>query len=511
MKKIIQFFSCALILLAIASACSKETFEPTPTPEPTPKPTPSTTTKKVGYLAYESFDQKSVDKLIQVCTEFRSQGVEELILDLRYNGGGYVTTEEMLASMLVPEANLKAGDVYLTEVYNDILTEAWGKNDKNFGKTFFNTEFEVDGKKKSTSGANIGISKIYALVSGDTASASEGLLVGLSSYMDIEIIGAQTHGKFCSGVILQPKEIYNDPPTNIDNWGIYVMINAFADKNGNNAARPNGLTPSVKVSDAPYDGYALGDENETMLKVALQHAGKSYTTTKSLLSAANATDLGLPGFEKMSNLHPKKFGLRIADLPQTELRDGGSTQITEEIKEATQMAQDVLDTYYLWNKEISNLTATKLNPETCTDPVKTVEEIRYKDDRWSKLYEDVSVMTNYVEGTEKIIGANYMAGRFADTEKYFLIVTYVYANSPAANAGIKRGDVVLKYNGADITMDNVNDAFYGEKTGTYGMGHMEVQDSKNVVVDDNVEITLSPAEVSEDPILCYKVFEFDRP
>ena len=60
--------------------------------------------KKVGYLAYTSFTFESCLGLYDVCKEFKKQGVTELILDLRYNGGGYVFTEEVLASMLAPEA-----------------------------------------------------------------------------------------------------------------------------------------------------------------------------------------------------------------------------------------------------------------------------------------------------------------------------------------------------------------------------------------------------------------------
>jgi deoxyxylulose-5-phosphate synthase len=55
--------------------------------------------KKVGYLAYAAFDLLSANKLIEVSKKFKSGGIKELILDLRYNGGGYVSTEELLGSL----------------------------------------------------------------------------------------------------------------------------------------------------------------------------------------------------------------------------------------------------------------------------------------------------------------------------------------------------------------------------------------------------------------------------
>ena len=57
---------------------------------------------------------------------------------------------------------------------------------------------------------------------------------------------------------------------------MYVMISKFADCNGRNASIPDGIPVDVQADDNPFDGYQLGDENETMLRAALQLAGKSY-------------------------------------------------------------------------------------------------------------------------------------------------------------------------------------------------------------------------------------------
>ncbi len=265
--------------------------------------------KKVGYLAYTGFDMKSCSKLIETCKAFKSQGVSELVLDLRYNGGGYVFTEEILASMLAPEANVTAGDVYEKEVYNNLLTKYWGDTSTSyFSTTFSHTDDDEVKTNYSTKDANIGLQKIYALVSDNTASASESILVGLMPYMDIEVIGARTHGKFCTGMILTPEDVYKTAPEAIEDWGIYVMIGSYSDKDGNNPCRPDGLTPDVSVDDNPFDGYQLGDENETMLKAALSAAGKSYTATRSLSRAP---------YQKTRALHDRTFGMRIrTDLPQ---------------------------------------------------------------------------------------------------------------------------------------------------------------------------------------------------
>ncbi len=237
--------------------------------------------KKIGYLAYSGFDLKSSQTLPDVFRGFKDGGIDELIIDLRYNGGGYAFTENVLASMIAPEANVLAGDVFQTEVYNSILTEVW-KTQEEDTKTYFSTVHEFSRENENisvdVSDANPGIDKVYAIVTGGTASASEGLIVGLKPYMDVVLVGEQTYGKYCAGILLAPKNFYRNTYdfSLIKDWGMYVMISKFADRNGDNASIPDGIPVDIQAEDDPFDGCQLGDENETMLRAALEAAGKVY-------------------------------------------------------------------------------------------------------------------------------------------------------------------------------------------------------------------------------------------
>lgn len=279
--------------------------------------------KKIAYLAYTSFTLDSNQKLIDTCKKFKQAGATELIIDLRYNGGGYVITLDLLASMLAPWTEVQAGSIFETEIWNKDYMEYYQEQKYDLN-TYFETlhEYTLDEKKYSfdTSDANIGLNKIYALVSSSSASASESLLVGLMPYMDIDIIGEQTHGKYCSGYIMQAKEWFEDMDDTVDawkeyvaslkkgtsayeqaqknyeelkstwepwskwkqymksDWGIYVMISTYADRDGNNPCRPDGLTPNFEVADNPVQPYQLGDDREAMLRAALTRAGKTYPT-----------------------------------------------------------------------------------------------------------------------------------------------------------------------------------------------------------------------------------------
>ena len=59
----------------------------------------------------------------------------------------------------------------------------------------------------------------------------------------------------------------------VGKWGLYVMISTYADKNGDNPCRPNGIVPEIEIDDNPEEPYALGDDREALLRVALTEAG----------------------------------------------------------------------------------------------------------------------------------------------------------------------------------------------------------------------------------------------
>ena len=131
--------------------------------------------KKVGYLHYTSFTLDSCEDLSDLFREFKSEGIDDLVLDLRYNGGGYLITEKVLASMLAPVAAVEAGSVFYREVYNEKMAKE--RKDEPYG---FETGFlfRVDGVLQvvSTKGANPDLPRLFVLVTKSSASASESLI-----------------------------------------------------------------------------------------------------------------------------------------------------------------------------------------------------------------------------------------------------------------------------------------------------------------------------------------------
>ena len=281
--------------------------------------------KKVGYLVFTSFTLDACEDLVRVAKEFKAEGVSELILDLRYNGGGFVFTERVLAALLAPEAEVLAGSVLSTEVFNDNLSEFYKSKNEDTNTYLETVVVDKDSNGElirscTTEGANIGITKLYAIITSGSASASEAILCDLFPYLDITLVGQQSHGKFCSGVMMEGPAFYEDYKDQLDdttvkqgkkytdNWGLYVMYSRFADKNGVTRCMPDGLAPDIKVKDNPQDGYQLGSPQETMLAVALGLAG--YEAKAPAARKADTGRLPLERIEGIGSFRPE-FGMRI--------------------------------------------------------------------------------------------------------------------------------------------------------------------------------------------------------
>lgn len=279
--------------------------------------------KKVGYMVYNSFTFESIDRLIEECKMFKAEGIKELILDLRYNGGGYGIANEALSSMLAPEADVKAGALFQTEVFNKFFTDYY-KSKKYDTNIYFKTKFEYQSlgvkKTSSTEDANIGIDKLYVLVTGNSASASEALICCLKPYLPIVLIGQQTYGKYLGGYLLGAqdfydnykdvspiKEFYESAYPVVKGWGAYVMVSRYADKDGKTGCMPDGFMPNIESDDDPLDGCPIGDPNETMLKVALTEAGYQYPAE----SGARTRAVEMNALDKSKQVHKRNFGLLI--------------------------------------------------------------------------------------------------------------------------------------------------------------------------------------------------------
>lgn len=263
--------------------------------------------KRFGYLHFTNFTMDSCKDLETVFAGFKADGISDLVLDLRYNSGGYVITSVALASMIAPIEAVKNRSVYNKEVYNDILTQS----DEDVER------FEKEVTYTSSSGQNVtvhplevnpGVGHLWVLVSDKTASASEALICGLKPYMDVTLIGQQTSGKFTGGVLIKATSWFDSlkdasfdtelGKKALPTWGIYVIISRYSDCDGVTLSMPDGISPDYKVSDNPADATPLGTPQEKMLAAALSIAtgGPVPASFKSVSPQTAPEPIRRPGF-----------------------------------------------------------------------------------------------------------------------------------------------------------------------------------------------------------------------
>jgi len=152
-----------------------------------------TSGKKLGYIVFNSFVSDAVaDPLLNAAfANFATQGISDLVVDLRYNGGGYVSTAEYLDNLIVPPA--KSGTLMYNTYYNSNLVS--GKDPlitSQFGSVDFSVAANAVNFAKQGS---LNINRVFFIMTGQTASASELTINNLRPEMDVEFVGSQSYGK----------------------------------------------------------------------------------------------------------------------------------------------------------------------------------------------------------------------------------------------------------------------------------------------------------------------------
>ena len=148
--------------------------------------------KKIGYLSYLSFDVDFDTALIDAITDLSQQGVTDMILDLRVNGGGDVVASVLLASMLLDESYVGPGKIYARLKHNP------ANKINNDEELTLQNRYTPKGASASIDIPNIGIKKLWVICSEFSASASEMVIVGLRGLdVEVELIGTLTEGKNC--------------------------------------------------------------------------------------------------------------------------------------------------------------------------------------------------------------------------------------------------------------------------------------------------------------------------
>jgi C-terminal processing protease CtpA/Prc len=226
--------------------------------------------KKIGYFVYNFFAEGTESEqgiydaeMDAIFTGFKSAGINELVLDLRFNSGGSESSAKNLASLI--GKNIDQSKVFLKREYNEQVEKAI-LSDNELGESFLISNYL---NKPNNIGNQLSSGRVYILTSSRTASASELIINALKPYMEVFLIGDTTYGKNVGSISLFEE---NDPK---NTWGIQpIVVKVFNSLDQSDYS--TGFEPQVLDKDNSLFLYPLGDSREALLSQALnQIAGIS--------------------------------------------------------------------------------------------------------------------------------------------------------------------------------------------------------------------------------------------
>ena len=247
--------------------------------------------KNIGYLVYNGFKSDYNDELNAAFATMKADGITELILDLRYNGGGSLETASALAQMV--NGNF-TGQPY---VYLDFNDKHNNEDGMDYLSNTVRTYNIVNGHPEQTGQQpvnSLSLNRIHVLVSFQSASASELTIISLNKYVPVTTIGNETYGKFVGSITLydSPASDYTSysARNTAHNWKLQPITFSYYNKD-KDANPTGGINPNHYIN--PYSALnnikEFGNVSDPELKKALELIS-GQTITKMAESPATYTN-----------------------------------------------------------------------------------------------------------------------------------------------------------------------------------------------------------------------------
>jgi carboxyl-terminal processing protease len=218
--------------------------------------------KKIGYYVYNFFadgptatSTSYITGMDNIFQNFKSQGITDLVLDLRFNSGGSETSANNLSSLI--GLSVDSSKIFVKKQYNSTVEAEISKLPNS--ESYFTAKFRT---KDANVGSQLSNNRVYILTSHRSASASELVINALKPYMDVYIIGDTTYGKNVGSFSLFEE---NDPK---NTWGMQpIVVKVFNTLNQSDYSE--GFVPNIEKLDNSLYIYPLGDTKEVLLAQAI--------------------------------------------------------------------------------------------------------------------------------------------------------------------------------------------------------------------------------------------------
>ena len=260
---------------------------------------------KIGYLMYNGFYSNYDSELNAAFGKLKSDGVTDLVLDLRYNGGGSVRTATYLASMITGQFS---GQLFAKEQWNAKLEKYYQENNPDALQDLFTDKFANGSAVNS-----LNLNKVYVITTGSTASASELVINCLKPYIEVVQIGTTTVGKNVGSVTLYDSPNFSSKGrSGSHRYAMQPIVLKVINKDGF-GDYTGGLDPTIRLEEDYGNLGVLGDPAEPLYAAAL--ANITAAGRQQLRQPSNSHKL----FKDSKNM--RRFGTEMYrdDMPDGSL------------------------------------------------------------------------------------------------------------------------------------------------------------------------------------------------
>jgi hypothetical protein len=270
----------AVLTSAGANALQSAAFDLLATPTtsvPVSKVVSSAAGRKVGYILFNDHNEGAQDALVAAFESLKAGGINDLVLDMRFNAGGFLYVAQTAASMV-------AGPQSEGRVFEQLRYSAKRQTETNASTFLFSSRLQTPETVYPRGYAlpQLNLPRLYVLSSGQTCSASESIVNSLRGIdIDVILVGSTTCGK--------PYGFHRQ-----DNCGLAFFAIEFQ---GYNAKNFGDYTAGFKATCPVADNFSatLGGSDDPLLAGALHHIDTgSCPVTPASKAALSQGELVLP-------------------------------------------------------------------------------------------------------------------------------------------------------------------------------------------------------------------------
>ncbi|WP_310555830.1 S41 family peptidase [Flavobacterium sp.] len=234
--------------------------------------------KKVGYLVYNGFYGEYETELNAAFAYFKSENVTDLVLDLRYNGGGSIDTANRLGTMITGQFS---GQIYAQQQWNPKIQPRLNPNESiNIFETTTRNGAAIN---------SLNLSKVYILTTRNTASASELVINCLDPYINVVQIGTTTTGKNVGSITMYDSPTFRKENVNPNHtYAMQPIVLKIVNKNGF-GDYTQGISPDASnvLAENLSNLGELGNPTEPLLSKALGLAGLRISSQNNVFKIHN--------------------------------------------------------------------------------------------------------------------------------------------------------------------------------------------------------------------------------